>query len=215
MKKALLVFPHFDDAVLSAGQFMAGRPDCDVVTVFAGEPKDWDKQTPYDAKCGFAHAKDAVAVRSQEDNRALAILQANPIHLEFVDSQYKEFSSIASIANAVNNIILEGDYEMVIFPLGIIHPDHFTVAQVGMYLYQKKALGGLDVYFAEDLPNRVIHPDKVVERLKELKLSSDTDFIGDGEMALKIRALWCYKSQMNTGDLDPYLLYVPERFHKL
>lgn len=35
-----------------------------------------------------------------------------------------------------------------------------------------------------------------------------------GPIADKIRALMCYKSQINTGDLDPYLLYVPERFWK-
>lgn len=64
MKKMLLVSPHFDDAVLSAGQFMADRPDAEVVTVFGGFPVTSERiKTPYDEKCGFKNAQDAVASR--------------------------------------------------------------------------------------------------------------------------------------------------------
>ena len=69
MKKVLLISPHFDDAVLSAGQFMAERPDCEVVTVFAGMPLTPERVvTPYDEKCGFKNAQDAMAERQRENS---------------------------------------------------------------------------------------------------------------------------------------------------
>ena len=37
MKPVLVVSPHLDDAVYSAGQFLAGRPGAVVVTMFAGQ----------------------------------------------------------------------------------------------------------------------------------------------------------------------------------
>ena len=61
MNKILLISPHFDDAILSAGQLMAERPDTVVLTVFGGVPQDAEnKRTPYDEKGGFKNAKDSV-----------------------------------------------------------------------------------------------------------------------------------------------------------
>lgn len=218
MKKILLISPHFDDAVLSAGQYMADRPDCEVVTVFGGFPLTPDRvQTPYDEKCGFKNAEDAVAERQRENDRALALLEATAINLDFPDSQYEtQFGNkvtTGEITSVLQSIIDEGDYEFIMAPLGLGHPDHIKTTEAVM-----KLKTDLPIYLWEDLPLRVVEPYLVPPRLEKYgitlnKLMSHST-TGD-KMAKKIRSLLCYKSQMNTGILDPYLMYVPEIFWKV
>ncbi len=84
----LVVSPHLDDAVLSAGLFLLTEPGAVVATVMAGHPgpgvlSDWDRA------CGFVDGDDPVARRRDEDRAALAILGARPHHLEFLDQPYR------------------------------------------------------------------------------------------------------------------------------
>lgn len=215
MKKVLLISPHFDDAVLSAGQFLSGRPNADVITVFGGTP-EVETSTPYDLKCGFKRADDAIAVRKNEDNEALALLRANPIHFDFLDDQYidgRTQEEIDEIYNAIVKQINNNNYEFILAPLGLGHPDHVLLANC---VYKIKAFEHLQmpVYFWEDLPIRVVEPELVPKRLEHFGLAK-REFVGDGPIANKIRALSCYRSQIGTGILDPYLMYVPERFWKV
>lgn len=219
MRKVLLISPHFDDAVLSAGQFMADRPDTEVVTVFAGLPLTPDEiSTPYDKKCGFKNARDAVGVRQRENDQALALLQATSINLEFPDSQYEtnyaNQSPLGHIVASLQELVNKGGYEFIVGPLGLGHPDHTKVTEAIIHLKTK-----LPIYLWEDLPLRVVEPELVWSRLAMLGLGSKDKLwqpATTGEkMAKKIRALLCYKSQINTGILDPYVMYVPERFWKL
>lgn len=217
MKKVLLVSPHFDDAVLSAGQFMSERPDTDVVTIYAGIPLSPDKiLTPYDKKCGFDSARNAVGARTRENDRALALLDANPINLEFPDSQYE--THIANkvydyeIAEELQKIVDAKKYEFIMAPLGLGHPDHLKVTDAVMKLKTDRT-----IYLWEDLPIRVIEPHIVPPRLEKYGLTLDKLWntgITNEKIAKKIRALSCYTSQINTGILDPYVMYVPERFWK-
>lgn len=214
MKKILLLSPHFDDAVLSAGQLLAGRPNADVVTVFAGTPVE-TVLSDYDKKCGFASSKDAVAARKLEDENALALLGANQICWHFVDGQYTEqplldYNPVFFIGVEILKQVELEDYEFIVAPLGLGHPDHTTVAEALHTIIKGKHLS-LPVYYWEDLPLRVVEPEQVPPRLQELGLTQ-RKFIGDGPIAKKIRALSCYKSQIGTGILDPYVMYVPERF---
>ena len=217
MKKVLLISPHFDDAVLSAGQFMAERPDAEVVTVYAGVPLTPDRiKTPYDEKCGFDNARDAVGSRSRENDAALALLEASAINLEFPDSQYKtelaNYTYLNDVVNRLQEIVDKGDYEFIMGPLGLGHPDHLLVTEAIIHLKTD-----LPIYLWEDLPLRVVEPETVIPRIALFGLTLDKLWqpatTGD-KMTKKIRALSCYKSQMNTGILDPYVMYVPERFWK-
>lgn len=220
--KTLLISPHFDDAVLSAGQYMAGlKGKCDVLTVFSEIPKNGkDFVTPYDESCGFNTSEDAMVVRRQEDAEALAILGAGSIHLGMLDSQYdpeRALSAKEDILKALRQFNKEfgAQYERVIVPLGLRHPDHVDVSWAANTVF------GLakhpEFYMWEDLPHRVTHPEEVQERLELISTLQEPKltFIGDGPIADKVRALWCYRSQMAKGDLNPYVLYVPERFWKL
>jgi LmbE family N-acetylglucosaminyl deacetylase len=217
MNKILVISPHFDDAVLSAGQFIADRPDADVVTVFAGLPLTPDNVlTPYDEKCGFESARDAVGERTRENDNALALLNAVPINLDFPDSQYDTGLAnsvhVDHIVEALQNIVDENHYEFIMAPLGLSHPDHIKVTDAVIRLKTK-----CPIYLWEDMPVRVVDPLVVIPRLALFGLTPNKFWntgITDKNMAKKIRALTCYKSQIGTGILDPYLMYVPERFWK-
>lgn len=207
MKRCLVISAHLDDAILSAGQFIAGRGgNVDVLTVFSGIPMEKDLLTDYDKSCGFSSSKDAMVVRRQEDAEACAILNARAIHSNRLDSQYTKEQQ-DWLATTMELISMR-KYEIVLAPLGLRHPDHIDISDQIITLNLK------NLYLYEDLPARVTHPELVFERLKQLPRAKLT-FIGDGNIADKVRALWCYKSQIGRGDLNPYNLYVPERFWKV
>lgn len=212
MRKILIVSPHFDDAVLSAGEHMAGRPDAEVITVFGGFPDKPEKRvTPYDLKCGFKNAEDAVYSRRHENDRATALLKATHIDLDFPDSQYGEDSTQEVIAEVLQKFVNGQDYEYIMAPLGLGHPDHLLTTQSVLALETD-----LPIYLWEDLPLRVVEPELVYERLQELGITAKVWNANTNreKIAEKIRALSCYASQIGTGILDPFLLYVPERFYR-
>lgn len=215
MNKVLLLSPHFDDAVLSAGQFMAGRPDTVCCTVFAGTPKDGDNiLTDYDKKCGFNSATQAMVYRHIEDENATAMLNSEYFRLDYLDGQYKERddAEFDDLCHHFDALLQEQPYDFVLAPLGLGHPDHEFVSDA-IWLTSKLDHIKTPVYFWEDLPLRVVEPELVQPRLDKLGLTEKVH-VGDGPIAKKIRALSCYKSQIGTGILDPYLMYVPERFWK-
>jgi LmbE family N-acetylglucosaminyl deacetylase len=90
----LLVSPHLDDAVLSAGGLIAERADrgvlTTVLTVLAGPPAEgqWSGfAAKLHAECGLA--SHPVRRRRAEDRRALAGLGAVPLHGTLLDAVYR------------------------------------------------------------------------------------------------------------------------------
>lgn len=211
MNKVLFISPHLDDAILSAGRLMADRTDNVVATIFAGNPEDAENvHTPYDKNCGFGDAASAMAHRRYENDLATAMLFAEPVNLQFVDEQYNEPSPTEHITEAIEALIESGNYDYVLGPLGLGHPDHIQVSDA-----LRAVETDLPIFLWEDLPLRVVEPDLVPKRLEQIGLSYSykTD-LPAGDIARKIRSLSCYASQIGTGILDPYLLYVPERFYR-
>lgn len=209
MDPLLIVSPHMDDAVLSAAQLMAGRPDVVVCTVFAGRPPDPHQRTTYDANCGFDNAAHALAVRQQEDDRALRLLQARGRRLPFVDHQYAPDSrpEPEAIARAVAVVADELRPDAVLWPVGLGHPDHVLTAEAG-----RLCVGRVPRYVYEELPYRVLFPEVVPEalRLWGVPYLAGT-FLGTGPMHTKDRAMANYASQL--WALDRNAWRCPERFH--
>lgn len=210
MNKILVISPHFDDAILSAGQFMSERSDAEVVTVFGGFPMVPERvNTPYDKKCGFNNARDAVVARRLENDEATALLGAVAINLNFTDSQYGVKVELNSIIDKLQELVDNNDYEFIMGPIGLGHPDHILVTEAVLSINTE-----LPIYLWEDLPLRVVEPELVYPRLQDLCLELE-DLVKQTtatNIAHKIRSLTCYKSQIGTGILDPYSMYVPERF---
>lgn len=209
VRRVLLLASHYDDAVLSAGCFMAGRPDCHVVTVFAGMPKDEEMLTEYDKNCGFESAAQALNVRKDENNEALAFLSATSESLDLVDNGYGEPFNESALLRKVGALMLNPNFELILAPIGISHPDH---ERLGDAVAKLAPTTRTPVYLWEDLPDRVTWPERVVERMGVLPKMA-LDFLGDGSMVAKIRALTCYRSQI--GLINTYNTFVPERFWRL
>jgi LmbE family N-acetylglucosaminyl deacetylase len=216
MRAALVVSPHLDDAALGAGQFIAGRPDCVVVTVFAGIPPAKSVLTAYDVKCGFTSAAEAIEARRAEDLEAMSVLQAKAKHLDFVDSQYGGKLKTAALVKQLSELISEIDPEFVLAPLGLIHPDHVAVRQAVLEILTNLEMA---VWLFEDLPARVQSPEAVVQALKELRnrgYETELGFIGTGPTATKMDALWAYRSQIGLPEFrNRHELLVEERFWKI
>jgi LmbE family N-acetylglucosaminyl deacetylase len=97
MRDVLVVSPHLDDAVLSAGGRIAhlataGARVC-VFTVFAGVPAP-----PYSSVARAFHRSwglddDAVHHRREEDRRAINHLMARAVHGDYPDAIYRTDSS--------------------------------------------------------------------------------------------------------------------------
>jgi LmbE family N-acetylglucosaminyl deacetylase len=131
-RRALVVSPHLDDAAFSCGDAIAGLEDAVVVTIFAGRPAACDPVTPWDSSCGFVAEDDVVGRRRAEDSRAMAILGARTVWLEFLDAQYRGRASSAEIARALRDTVARCEADAVFAPLGLFHDDHRIAHEAAM-----------------------------------------------------------------------------------
>lgn len=212
--RALVVSPHFDDAVLSLGQWLTLHPGTHVATVCTTPPHtDNPLVTDYDMKSGFRDAAHAVSVRRQEDRRALAVVGAVPVELGFVDGGYAPRRGVefpAQIASAIRRAVEKiKPVDLVIGPVGLMHPDHrATAAAVIRYACTRQTA----VMFYEELPYRVLSPEAVPEALGliEATLGAYT-LAGPHHAGLRKKraAIRAYESQL--WALNRRCCYVPER----
>lgn len=214
MDPLVIASPHFDDAVLSCGQVMAGRPDCVIVTVFAHWPVEQSGLlTDFDRRSGFTSATHAVTERRIEDDLAARVLHASTRRCGFVDDQYRDGAAadVDGIVGALLGIISDVNAEQLVAPLGLAHPDHVAVSEAALTVAARTSI---EVVLYEELPSRVLWPEQVCSRLVELRdrgFSVESTFIGTGPVSVKGQAVSCYRSQ--TWALERRCLFVPERFH--
>lgn len=211
MDALVIASPHLDDAVLSCGQLMAGRADTTVVTVFAGLPADEVELTDFDARSGFTSGDAAVRSRRTEDGNATRLLRSDSEHLQFVDDQYRdELPDVDAIAEQLARIVeMVGGHELLA-PVGLLHPDHIATSEAALQLADV-----YDVWLYEELPGRVLWPELAASRLANIDERFDLahQFIGEGPLTMKLRAVHCYVSQL--WALDRRCITVPERFHRV
>ncbi|MBK1820773.1 PIG-L family deacetylase [Burkholderia orbicola] len=151
----LVVSPHLDDAVFSCGQLLAQAPGSIVVTVFAGIPPHGTPAPPWDQRAGFRHADEAVRARRDEDRRALALLDARPVWLDFLDDQYGVPTTSTAIATRVAAALDAHPGFGVLAPAGLFHRDHLQVQAAMLSLL--RADDPSHVWrFYEDVPYRRI-----------------------------------------------------------
>lgn len=131
----LIVSPHLDDAVLSCGALLSANPGCQVITVFAGTPADTGQATDWDRRCGFDSAGEAMAIRRREDEKALGILGAYPVWLDFLDSQYGGTADLNEVSRMLCRAIdarrATAKSVPVLLPLGLFHSDHSLAHDAG------------------------------------------------------------------------------------
>jgi len=211
----LVISPHLDDAVLSCGQWMAGRPGCTVVTIFAGTPRDPGRLTDWDRRSGFRDAGEAMAARRAEDREALARLRAEPVWLDFLDAQYERTPEAEEVESALAASIARRGPSFVLYPLGLFHSDHRLAHAASRAALRAHPRVAALAY--EDVPYRG-RPGLLQQRLAELAEGGvrATPAPADAEAgspALKAHALQAYTSQWRAfGDAGLADAAQPERF---
>lgn len=207
MVTILVVSPHLDDAVFSAGRFLAARPGTVVVSMLAGAPIE-PVETKWDRDCGFTDSQHAITLRRAEDRTALALLGAVPVHLDYLDCQYKPESHRDLVTGLINEIERRRP-ELVVGPLGLGHPDHIRVRDAVLAAHREVPL-----LLYGDLPYRVRNPRSVRAALKSIRRRGyaieELRRLALGDEELKAAALACYPSQMKLIEVGK--LTVRERF---
>jgi LmbE family N-acetylglucosaminyl deacetylase len=164
------ISPHLDDAVLSAGGLLGLLAKPMVCTVFAGYPRPLPSLTEWDEECGFADGADVVALRREEDRRALEQLGATARWFDFLDSQYSDHRPTArDIAAEIEGLFNVIEHDTIAFPLGIDHEDHvLTHDACALLLDARPDLAANWVAWA-DVPYRARHPELATRRIEQLR----------------------------------------------
>jgi LmbE family N-acetylglucosaminyl deacetylase len=155
LDRVLLVSPHLDDALISCGAFLLAHPGTTVVTMFAASPAAYtDPLNEHDRACGFRPGDDSMAVRRDEDVRALAAVAASPRWLDYCQHSHEPRADpVAVPAGAVDAIraaIGDIDPTCVLAPLGLLHPDHQALHATALEVRAKDP--GRAWFFYSDLP---------------------------------------------------------------
>ncbi len=208
LDRLIVVSPHLDDAVLGCARLLAVHPGATVVTVFAGNPARYpDSMRPWDVQSGFGPGDDVMAVRRDEDRAALAVLDATPLHLDFVEYTYNEGDRPVApdvIASKLIPAVQALDPTLVLAPFGLANPDHDVTHQacmlareqlapsVAWWCYEDngyKHIPGLLAWRVSSLFRRKVWPTPVCPRV-------------DPTEARKQRAVECYPTQLRALEED-------------
>lgn len=189
----VVVGPHLDDAVLSCGQLLAGSPGSSVVTVFTAGPERWTELTEWDRSCGFRVGDDVMAARKSEDERALALLGAEPIWLDLVEGQYRRESAVA-VTTALGDALTRWDDADVVVPLGISHADHLVVADAAGSVAARRR--DLRWWVYADQPYASLFPDELAGRLASRGIGEPGRPSALGDHQRKRAAVHRYRSQL-------------------
>ena len=108
---------------------MLAHPGATVITMFAASPAEYTNPlNEWDTECGFQPGDDTMAVRRDEDVRALAAVGATPKWLGFCqNSHVARADPIAIPPGAVDALVAAIEAvapTTIVAPLGLAHPDH-------------------------------------------------------------------------------------------
>jgi len=206
LDRIVVVSPHSDDAVLSAGDLIAVASTATVVTVFAGTPAAYPEPLGvWDRACGFRPGDDVAAVRRAEDERALARLGADVVHLPHLQhSHRRDAGDVPGPPDDLDRALsgLVGGATAVVVPLGVGHPEHRVVADAALRVRSGAPDASWIAY--ADVPYAAI-PGRLAHRLGELaasgiELAPLVPPVDPMARARKVAALEAYVSQV--GALD-------------
>jgi LmbE family N-acetylglucosaminyl deacetylase len=214
-----VVSPHLDDAVFSCGMLLATHPGSVVCTVFAGEPPT-RQVTSWDRACGFEDSHEAMLTRRREDQRALALCGARPVHLDFLDAQYGSPPDVSEIAKEIAAAWRASGIRKLIVPLGLYHGDHLTTSEAWCLLLQARMPSSCIAYedalyrtqrgIVREKRESLVRAGVWTQPLPDHVLGSRS---GGVAAAAKRRAVRAYRTQLRAlNDPYPYDLAEPERF---
>jgi len=224
-ERIAVISPHFDDAAMGAGNLLLSYPGSTVVTVYASAPTHYPTPpSEWDALGGFESGDDVVALRRIEDQRAMDLLGADHIWMEFVDNQYldkTERSTPAEVASSLETVLRALHPTAIFLPFGLGNPDHDVTHNAGLIVRESM----LDVawFCYEDhgykhIPGLLSWRVSKLLRNKPWATPAMVPTVANEE--LKREAIWCYESQIPPLERDHALserisAHVPEQFWRL
>ena len=160
--ETLIISPHLDDAVLSAGAHLIGSDAPLVVTVFAGIPEEGAPPGWWDRLTRAADPAQRVRDRLLEDAAALAELGARTVRLDGVDGQHREHPVDPQRLAEELLPFVEATDDLWI-PAGIgNHQDHTAVRDAALIAHHaggRGTTGGArSVHLYADVPYAIRYP---------------------------------------------------------
>lgn len=192
-----VISPHLDDGVFGCGQFLAAHPGGLVITAFAAKPETAASITRWDDAAGFQPGSDVMAARCHEDRRALEMLAAEPIWLDFRDRQYGARAEVDSLAAAFETELVRHRVATVFIPLGLHHADHQRVHAACIRAMRHDKTSRNWIIYEDAIYRR--YAGLVTQKLSELEIDGlrlERVQFAAGSAALKKAAAECYTSQL-------------------
>ncbi len=212
----VVISPHLDDAILSCAGLLAARPRSTVATVYTARAPAPGLLTDWDQRCGFPDAGAAMACRLAEDQRALGIVGATGVALEFLDSQYTASADedTPRLIERLLRLLASLAPASVAMPLGLFHCDHVRVSDAALKV--RDALPGVAWYGYEDVPYR-FRPGVVQARLSQLHARgvTATPVHLAVDTQRKAKAIGAYPTQLKGLDSTAISLAVHETYWRL
>ncbi|MFZ4827536.1 MAG: PIG-L deacetylase family protein [Phototrophicaceae bacterium] len=232
----MIVFlsPHFDDAVYSCGgllhQLTRQGQSVQVITLMGGMPTHPAPDTPIVRQLhqrwgGYA---EPVAVRIQEDQQAVRLLGAQPLHLPITDCIYRtdgqgnalypDDSSLWELPHRDDPALdylrswsLPSTVEKLYIPLGIgQHVDHIIVHEWALWYTNEHQWDASRIFFYADYPYAG-QQTAVEARLQMVRtycppLHMQAIPLSDEDLQAKIQAMQAYRSQVTSFWQDEWEL---------
>ena len=215
----LILSPHFDDAVLSAGGLMAKNDHPSVVATFFTATPEVATTTSWDQISGFKNSTEAMISRIKENAAALKILGTESKNLDYFDNQYgrgeSDEQAEADIARDIQTLLASyhgktiNVYGPAIFTPTITHPDHGLLHKAFLDVASQYPGTNVHFYMYEDFPyTEHFNKESVVSLKKNLELDSgsyldqENVLLTSAQVNKKIEALTKYTSQTKAFTAD-------------
>lgn len=211
--------PHYDDAIYSCGgtiaSLVAGGDRVRVLTIMSAKPTHFP-QTPLveTLHSRWDTGEDAVQIRRQEDESALAQVGADGVYFPLADCVYRTYDGVALYPDesalwgnihpydeALPRLRYNGNAythhaTRVYAPLGVgNHVDHRIVREWAIGLLR----AGENVLFYTDYP--YMRDEALIQMALEqcaLQLVPFWQRLSEGDLAIKLKAMRSYRSQMSS-----------------
>lgn len=156
MSGTLVISPHYDDAVMSCGHWLAMNPGAIVSTVCSGFAGPGVGAGSWDETSGFVTADQATGARQAEDVAALIVLSASQgPRLGFLDNENRRnHETLAGLEQAIGALLDHIQPDRCLVPLGVAHPDHIATG-----IAAQRAVAGqlnMEAIVYADLPYRFL-----------------------------------------------------------
>jgi LmbE family N-acetylglucosaminyl deacetylase len=152
---ALLLSPHWDDAILNCWSLLTAERDVVVINVFGGVPSPGPARR-WDQVCGGSEASSHAQARVAEDARALALAGRTPVNVPLLDAEYRAPAGAPTLSDLDAGIAeaAPSSVSAVYAPAALgMNVDHRLARRYARALHGE----GIPVHLYADLPYCVVH----------------------------------------------------------